>query len=266
MIYIIFLLLTFAILAFVFYHFQYFMIFSPTYYREDELDDDCEILTITTDDGARLEGVVYEPKQLYRKLADIDSTLLFFGGRMHDTVGLIKKLSLSYPHTRIITFNYRSYGRSGGKLNEKNILEDGLKIATIVQKEYGDFYVLGYSIGSGVAAYVASKMSVSGVFLVAPFDSIALLVKEKYGVNVPWMLRYKFDKTEFVKDIDANTYVFASVDDEMTYIKNARNLKQHVKNLTLYKELKGLKHDELLFDEEVVRHISEVIKPKSLIS
>ena len=261
MIYIVYLFFTFTILAFIFYHWQYFLMFSPTYYREDELDDDCEILSITTDDGTDLEGVVYEPKQLYRKLADIDSTLLFFGGRMHDSIGLIKRLSLSYPHTRIVAFNYRSYGKSGGNINEKNILEDGLKVAQAVQKKYGDFYILGYSIGSGVASFVAAKMNVLGVFLVGPFDSIALLVKEKYGLNIPWILRYKFDKTKLVKDIDSKTYLFASNNDEIAYIKNARNLKKHVKNLTLYKELDGLKHKDLLFDEEVVKQINEVIKP-----
>ncbi len=260
MIYMIFLFFTFAILAFVFYHWQYFMVFSPTYHREEELDDDFEILSIVTDDGVELEGVVYEPKELYRKLADIDSTLLFFGGKMHDSVGLIKRLSSSFPHTRIITFNYRSYGKSDGTINEKNIFKDGLKVAEIVQKNYGDFYVLGFSLGSSIASYVASKISVLGLFLVGPFDSIPLLMKEKYGFNMRWLSRYKFDKIKLVKKVDAKTYIFASKKDEVTYIKNARNLKQHVKNLTLYKELEDLSHGELLFDKEVVKYINEVIK------
>jgi len=260
MIYIIFLILTIAILSVAFYHVQYFMLFSPTHYRDEELDDDFEILSITTDDGVELEGVVYEPKELYRKLADIDSTLLFFAGRYQDSVGMIKKLSLSYPHTRIITFNYRSYGRSDGVINEKNIFDDGLKVAQIVKKNYGDFYLLGFSIGTTVASYVASRMSVRGVFLVGPFDSLPLLVKEKYGVHMPWILRYKFDKTKLVNDVDADTYLFASVDDETTYIKNARNLRRYVKNLTLYKEIHGLKHKEILFDKEVVDTINGVVR------
>ncbi|MCK4874448.1 MAG: alpha/beta hydrolase, partial [Sulfurimonas sp.] len=194
------------------------------------------------------------------KLADIDSTLLFFGGKTHDSVGLIKRLSSSFPHTRIITFNYRSYGKSDGTINEKNIFKDGLKVAEIVQKNYGDFYVLGFSLGSSIASYVASKISVLGLFLVGPFDSIPLLMKEKYGFNMRWLSRYKFDKTKLVKKVDAKTYIFASKKDEVTYIKNARNLKQHVKNLTLYKELEDLSHGELLFDKEVVRYINEVVK------
>lgn len=259
MIYMIFLFFTFAILAFVFYHWQHLMLFSPTYHREEVLDDDFEILSIVADDGLELEGVVYEPRELYRKLPTIDSTLLFFGGREQDSVGLIKRLSLSFPHTRIITFNYRSYGKNRGRLNEKNILRDGLKIAQVVKKNYGDIYILGFSIGSSVASFVASKIDILGLFLVGTYDSVPLLIKEKYGFHIPWILRFRFDKRKFVKDIDSKTYIFASKSDEVTYIQNVRNLKQHVKNLTIYKELEDVSHGELLWDEEVTNTINEAI-------
>ena len=259
MIYIIFLLFTFAILAILFYQWQFFMVFTPTFFRKEELGDDYQILSVTTEDGFELEGVVYEPHEMYRKLASVDATLLFFAGRSHDSVGLIQRLSKQFPHTRIITFNYRSYGRSEGKINEKNILSDGLKIAELVQKNYGDFYLLGFSLGSVVASYLASKKKVKGLFLIGSFDSVPLLAKEKYGVCLSWIMRYKLDTTTLVKHIDADTYLFVSVDDETTYIKNARNLKNHVKNLSSYKELEGLSHKELLWDDEVIDHINGVI-------
>ena len=105
MIYTSFLLLTFIVIAFVFYQMQYFMFFTPTYYRSTELDDRFEMLSVTVDDGVELEGVVHTPKEF-------SSTLLFFAGRSYDAVGVIEKISLAYPDIRIITFNYRSYGRS----------------------------------------------------------------------------------------------------------------------------------------------------------
>ena len=246
-----------------FYQWQYFMVFSPTYFRGEELDDNFKILSITTDDGVELEGVVYEHKELYRKLADIDSTILVFAGRSHDSVGLIRRFSTMYPHVRIITFNYRSYGRSAGVVNEKNILSDGLKIAELIQKNYGDFYLLGFSLGSIVSSYIASKRDVKGLFLIGTFDSIKLLAKEKFGVCLSWVLRYKFDNTQFVKHVDADTYVFVSKDDETTYIKNARNLKNHIKNLTHYIEFDNLSHKELLWDAEVIEKINSVVMKKN---
>jgi len=260
MIYLAFTLFTGIVLAIAFYQWQYFMVFSPTYYRGEELDENFELLSITTDDGVELEGVVYEPKDLYRKLPTVESTILFFAGRSHDSVGLIHRLSLMFPHARIITFNYRSYGKSGGVVSEKNILLDGMKIAKLVKKNYGDFYLVGFSIGSVVASYIASKEKVLGLFLIGTFDSVKLIAKERFGAFLSWFVRYKFDNTTLVKDIDAQTYIFVSKADETTFIKNARNLKNHVKNLTHYVELDHLSHKEILWDDEVIDKINNVIK------
>nr|WP_321265434.1 alpha/beta hydrolase [uncultured Sulfurimonas sp.] len=252
MIYMAFLFFTFLIVLLSLYQWQYFLVFSPRYFRQKELCKNCEILSITTDDGVELEGVVYEP-------SDAKSTIVFFGGKEHDSVGLIDRLASKFKNSRIITFNYRSYGRSGGVINEKNILQDALKVSQIVQKNYGDFYILGFSLGASVAASVASKHKSRGVFLLGAFDSIASMTKARYGLNLSWMLRYKFDNVEFVKNIKDETYMFCSKNDEIVPIENARNLKESIKNLVFYKEFEGLSHKELLWDDEVIKNINGVL-------
>ncbi|WP_428739633.1 alpha/beta fold hydrolase [Sulfurimonas sp.] len=228
------------------------MLFTPTYIQQRRLCDQCEMLEILTDDGLALEGVVYEPKEPI-------ATLLFFAGRSHDSVALIQKLKTAYPHLRIITFNYRSYGKNKGKISEKNMLEDALHIGKIVQKNYGDFYLLGFSLGSSLASYVASNIKVQGVYLIAAFDSIALVARNKFGFSLPqWLVRYKFPTIEFVQNIDSATYLYVSQDDEMAYIQNGRNLSKNIKNLKFYKEYKNLSHKELLWDEEVINNIRAV--------
>ena len=260
MIYIAFLIFTFLILIFAFYQWQYFMVFSPVYYREEKLCDLCSVLSVTTEDGVELEGALYEPH-------NASTTLLVFVGRSHDAVGLINKLAETYPSTRIVTFNYRSYGRSQGKIDEKNLLSDGLFIAKLVQKNYGDFSLLGYSLGSNVAAFVASQMKVNVLFLVGAFDSIANLAKTKFVdrsfipyINLANVFRYKFRTFKYVQEVEAPAYLFVSRDDEVTYIDNARVLKENVKNLAGYLELDNLDHKELLWDDAVTTTIRENIK------
>jgi len=253
MIYIAFLIFTFIILLFAFYQWQYFMVFTPVYYRKDILDDSFEILSITSDDGVELEGVVYEPQ-------NPKTTLLFFPGRNHDSVGLVKKLSISFPDIRIITFNYRSYGRSGGVINEKNIFQDGVLVANMVKKHYGQFYILGFSIGSSVASYVASQVDTLSLFLIGAFDNIAKLAKRRFHFDISWLYRYRFDTLKFVQQVKSKTYLFVSQDDELTYIENARNLKKYIKNLVYYKEYVGLTHKELLWNEEIIKKINEELR------
>jgi len=252
MIYIAFIIFTLAVLFFVFYQWQYFMVFSPIYYREGEFSQEFSLLSIQANDGVELEGALYEPK-------DPHATLLIFVGRSHDAVGVIKRFATLYPATRIVTFNYRSYGKSQGVANEKNLLQDALQIAKLVQKNYGDFYLLGFSIGSSVAAYVASKVDVKALFLVGAFDSVPALAAKRFGINVPFLLRYKFPTIEFVQEIKADTYLFVSKDDEITYIENARRLKEKIRNLKYYQEYDGLHHKDLLWDERVVQTIKQVL-------
>ena len=260
MIYVAFLFFTSLILFIAFYQWQYSMIFSPVYYRESALNDDFEMLSIITEDKITLEGVVYEPKVIH-------ATLLFFGGRSHDTVGLIYKLSENFPNARVITFNYRSYGKSTGKATEENIFNDGVQIASLVQKNYGDFYIMGFSLGSSVAAYVASQINSLGVFLIGSFDTIASLAREKFVekgifpmIDFSPIFRYKFDNKKHVQSINAKTYLFVSRDDETTYIQNARNLKKYIKNLAIYTEYEGLGHQELLWHKDVISKINGVIQ------
>jgi hypothetical protein len=243
-------LLFLIFLGIFFYKWQHAMIFTPTFYREGHLDERFTPLEIQMRDGIVLEGVVYEPQGILHP-----KTLLFFGGRSQDSVGLIERLAQRFQESRIVTFNYRSYGKSQGNINEQHLLNDALTCADFVAKEYGAFFVLGYSIGSSAAAFVSSKREVAGVFLVGSFDSIASVAKERYGVSMPWILRYRFDNRAYVKTIEANTYLFASKDDKVTPIKNARNLASHVKNLAHYEEFSDLDHKEILWHEAVLEKV-----------
>jgi len=257
MIYIAFLFITFALLAFVLYQWQHHMIFTPIYHRTKKgLGSDCTLLSMQSEDGVELEGVIYEPK-------DAENTLVVFVGRSHDGIALINRLSILYKKSRIITFNYRSYGKSGGVVSEKNVFKDALTLAKLIQKNYGDFYLLGFSIGSSIAAYLASHHKVKALFLVGAFDSIYSLAKSRFYNNIfirPMIIKYKFETIKFVKEVQADTYLFVSIHDELTYIKNARNLKESVKNLQGYMELENLSHKEILWDERVVKKINEVMQ------
>ena len=238
------------------------MIFSPTYYREEDICEDCSMLSLVNSDGIKLEGVVYEPK-------DAKSSILYFAGRSQDSVGTINKLSKAYPNTRVVTFNYRSYGKSEGVASEKNLLKDALEIASFVEKKYGKFYLLGFSIGSNIAAFVASKMEVKALFMLGAFDSIASLAKSKFVdksffpmIDLSKIFRYKFRTIEYVKNVKADTYLFVSKQDDITYIENSRVLKKSIKHLLYYKELENLSHKELLCFDEVVKKIREVVEWK----
>jgi len=263
MIYIAFILFTLLILFIAFYQWQFYMVFTPTYYRESELPKNVSLLYVHTQDGCELEGALYEPE-------NPRATLLFFAGRSHDAVALMGKLRSHYSEYRLLTFNYRSYGKSQGKITEKNLYADALEIAKLVKKNYGDFYILGFSLGSAVAAYVASKYESRGVFLIGSFDSLASLAQGKFvtrgffpNIDLSFLFRYKLPVAEFMSHVDVPSALFVSKSDEITYIENARKLQKSIKNLYYYEEFDTLSHKELLWDERVVGKIKELIDANS---
>lgn len=253
MVYVAFLVFTFFILVLAFYQWQFLSVFYPKYYREDILDDNFEMLSILTTDGIELEGVIYKPKGYH-------SVMLFYAGRGNDAVAMIKRLSLLYPDIAIITFNYRSYGKSGGVVNEKNIFEDGLYIAEMVKKHYGEFYILGFSLGASVASFVASKTDTKSLFLVGAFKSIISLAKQKYRFIPSMLIRYRFESDKFLQHTQTDVYLFLSKDDEIVDVQNSRGLKGCINNLKYYCELDNVMHKELLWHEAVVQKIKGVIE------
>jgi len=72
-------------------------------------------------------------------------------------------------------------------------------------------------------------------------------------------VRYKFKTMHYIENVDADTYLFVSRDDELIPLQNARNLKKHIKNLVHYEEFDGLSHKELFWDPRVINKINEVI-------
>jgi hypothetical protein len=229
------------------------MLFTPTYNRSEQLPKNCEILSIIAKDGIELEGVCYSPEK-------IEARLLFFVGRSDDSIGLISKLSQTYPNYQIISFNYRGYGKSKGVVEEKFLYSDALEIATLVKKHYGKFYIFGFSLGSSIASYVAQTHDSKGVFLVGAFDSISRLVESKYHVYIPKLLRYSFDTLSYCQNILAPIYLFASKSDNLTYFHNVQHLAENIKNLQKFVVVDNVTHFELLWNEEIVKTIKKVIE------
>ena len=243
MIYALYLLVSAALGLFLYFRWQYATLFHPKLYREDAFDERFRFLSVTSEDGIRLEGCIFEPKS-YR------CTLLYFGGRGQDSVGLLPKLSYCYPDFRIVTFNYRGYGKSEGKPDEKSIMQDALLVYEKVKKNFGEVELAGYSLGCAVASYVAANTDVKRLFLIAPFASLKSLVQDVHGFSLP-LLRYRFDTCAYLARTTAKVHIFVSRDDNIVPIKNARRL-QKCAALEAFVELDSLNHVQILCSEKVM--------------
>jgi len=256
-----FLLLVYAFVMFLLFIFQSRIFFTPKYYRDEErfkeLAEFLTPLSLPVDGDVLLEGILYEPEH------SSDKIILYFGGVQQDSVAVVEKFVTHYPKMPFVSYNYRAYGKSGGKPSQSRLFSDAMAIYDdlIVRFEYKpeNIIVMGYSLGSGVASFLGSQRHVKEILLMAPYDSVHALLKKRYPFSgIGWILKQKFPSIDFVPHIDVPVHIYASSDDEVVNIKHARMLRNYVNNLAGFYEYGNLNHNEILFNRDVVQHINKI--------
>jgi pimeloyl-ACP methyl ester carboxylesterase len=113
-------------------------------------------------------------------------------------------LSVAFPDRAIYLLHYRGYGGSSGTPSEKALFADALTLFDEVRTKHSSVDVVGRSLGSGVAVYVASLRPVARLVLVTPFDSLEGLAALRFPyVPVKWLLRDKFESWRFAPQVTA---------------------------------------------------------------
>lgn len=111
--------------------------------------------------------------------------LLYFGGNAESIEAMREPLARWAPGRTAYLVSYRGYGASDGEPSEAALAADAVHLYDHVQARHpgGTVAVIGRSLGSGVAAHVASQRPVAALVLVTPFDSLAAVAAGHY----PWL-------------------------------------------------------------------------------
>lgn len=169
---------------------------------------------ITTSDGVEIE--------LWRRTPQITPpgprrVLLMFHGNA-ETLFSSQRLQEWLTELGFTTYavEYRGYGRSGGWPSESGLYGDAdAASAYILEKEKiqaSELTLLGYSLGTGPAAYLASKSQPKVLILLAPFASIQSVLKlhpilkhVRQAINL-----YKFPISNFISKLQGGCLVVAT--------------------------------------------------------
>ena len=121
--------------------------------------------------------------------------LIYFGGNAEE-VSWLASTAGRYAGWSLLVVSYRGYGRSEGKPGEAELFADALQIYdyAVARAAGGRVAVMGRSLGSGVAVYLASQRALAGVVLVSPYDSVESVAQGVYPyLPIGLMLRHRFD-------------------------------------------------------------------------
>lgn len=218
--------IVYCLILVVMYVYQSSLIFFPKKLTTEALgavqaQTGVEYVTLNTKDNCNLRGWFVNSK-MYKK----PGLLIYFGGNAEEVSWLIEDMK-KINGWNVVLMNYRGYGQSEGIPGETELFSDSLEIYDyFLAKEKPDqIVVMGRSLGTGVATYVAAKRKVSGVILVSPYDSITSVAKENYPyLPVELLLKHKFDSLSRANSIKAPLKVIIAANDTTIPPKNSKTL------------------------------------------
>lgn len=243
--------------------FQEHMVFLPTKLPQDyEYDFSLPFkeLFLNTDGGTinALHFKVNEPK----------GVIIYFHGNSGDLSrwGNVAKTFIPFNYD-VLVVDYRTFGKSKGELSEIAFYKDAQHCYDYLLQHYSDkdIIVYGRSIGTGVAAYVASKNKPSHLILETPYHSISDLAELRFPI-FPFksLLKYKFPTYQFIKDVECPITIFHGKLDEVVPFSSAEKLYNSTKSETLnFVIFENGNHNNLSTFPKYQEHLKKILTPDS---
>ena len=149
-----------------------------------------EEVFIEASDGIKLHGVLFK--------ADSSKGLIFYlhgNGGAVDSWGTIAShyTSLNYD---LFILDYRGYGKSEGIINSEDQFHSDIQSAFDLFKEkYSQkmIVILGYSVGTGPASWLAANNENDLLILQAPYYSFIERKSKTFPFLPDFILKYKFE-------------------------------------------------------------------------
>ncbi len=256
-----FLLILYLFICVLLYFFQEKMIFLPQTLVADfsfPYYENFEERFVKMKDGKKLHALLF-------KAEDPKGVVFYLHGNAGSLEGWGSVAETFTAHNfDVFIPDYRGYGKSEGSIKSEAQLHADMQVLyNELKEEYPEnrIIVLGHSIGSGMAARLATANDPKLLILQAPPYSIPDLVKRMFPFNLfpPFLIRYKLETGKHVATAKMPVVVLHGDEDEIVYYGSSLKLKKHFKPEDTLITLKGLGHNDFLDTERYRREIEGIL-------
>lgn len=239
------------------------MIFFPEKLEEEyqfKFDEPFEELYIATADESLLHGILFK--------ADTSKGVIFY---LHGNAGSLRRwgnIADTYTDLNhdLFMLDYRGYGKSKGSINsEEQMYQDVQSAYDTIKTKYpeNEIIILGYSIGSGPAAKLASTNNPQLLILQAPYYSLEDMMDRYYPIIPTALLKYDFETYKYVQVVDEPIVIFHGNEDEVINYGTSIKLQEHLKPMDTVIFLKGQRHNGMSSNEEYLKALKEILLESS---
>ena len=235
--------------------------------RESLKDNpDFSQVSITTPNGKTYHGMLHQvalPNGAATEQEDKVPLLIYFGGNAECSyermLGLEQKGRWQYfDNYSMLYMDYEGYGLNDGSPNYLNIYEEALAVYDFAiqqpQVDINHVVVMGYSLGTGPAVYLAAHRPVAGLILAAPYANGNDLYHNMLPIFVgPMQLleKQKLPSDSYAPSISCPTLIIASQSDGMVPYASSQRLSRLIPVPVTFITLSGYDHNSLFFAPEV---------------
>ena len=206
------------------YLFQEKLIFQPTKLPQDHhftFSEPFNEFFINTEDGAVLNA-------LHFKREEPKGIILYFHGNAGDLSrwGEIATFFAQKEYD-IVVMDYRTYGKSTGKLGEQRLFADAQRFYDYVLERYSEekIIVYGRSLGTAIATQVASNNNPKKLVLETPFYNLYDAAKYRFSfLPLKLLLRYRFETNSNIQKIKCPIIIFHGTEDSVVPYASGKQL------------------------------------------
>ena len=184
--------------------------------------------------------------------------VLYFGGNAEDVSGSVGPLLAAFPDREIVMLHYRGYGGSAGTPSEAGIAADAAGLFDQVHARHPDVIVVGRSLGTGVAARLASTRPVARLVLVTPYDSLLGIAQKAFPLfPVRFLLIDKYESWRYVPRITAPVLILRAEHDETIPAASTEALRDRFPaGQVQYVVVPGASHNTIIDDPVYVKALA----------
>lgn len=191
--------------------------------------------------------------------------ILYFGGSGEIAYNAVLSYAKMFNDYIFACVDYKGTQESKGRMNLKTMKESALQLYDyIIKQDYADtshIVIMGYSYGTGIAAYLTSKRTCAKLVLIAGYRDICDLYNKIIPVFLGPLRIFVTDNINaktYAANIQAETLLITSDGDKTINKKIPQALSKYFKN-AIVKEFKGIDHTDYWKHEEVVSYICKFI-------
>ena len=175
--------------------------------------------------------------------------LIYFGANAEEVSYLCDEMK-RYKDWSVVLLNYRGYGLSEGNPSEEHLYSDALEIYDYFSAQSNvdrsNIVVMGRSLGTGVATYLAENRNVKGLILVTPYDNLKSLIQKKAPMlPLGFMLKYRFDSLARAPLLQVPLHIITASEDKIIPPWHSEQLAAAWGGKAFIHEIQGEDHNSL---------------------